>query len=547
MIKALLALLLVASIDLAQSRTCWVVQDDSQLGSTTTLHAAFATWTSPDSKATLSFWQANQPETTKKTIAAHSHTFSDLKEHRDGELFIHHVHIGDLQPETRFQFDCGCSYTTPPLSKPMEFIKTTPTYGDQDPQQVHLSFGADGRTEMTVTWSTMANVDSVVLFQADQANETVWYQVEAETTEFNSQTHVQYIHRAYLTGLKPATNYHYIVGNFQASDVHASPLFTFHTMSADPQWTPRLAVYGDFGLINSRSLPLLQKDVAAGMYDGIIHIGDFAYNLNNDNGTRGDKWLNMVQSVYATVPVMTVPGNHENFDNFTDYRNRFTMPATPFPGGMSSWYSFDMGPIHFVGISTEVFFFDDLIYGHVHAHQLAWLEEDLALANLNRNNVPWIVIYGHRPMYCSPNFGDDDCHSQTSLVRDGFMGWDGYELLLRKYGVDLAIWAHEHAYERLWPTFQFDNFNGSAAEPYTDYGSTVHLVAGAAGCQEDIEEWENATMPWVAYKSSSYGYGRLSATTDQYLHWEQIDDKTGEIEDEVDLRRTKFGPFVQNQ
>lgn len=216
-LASLVAFLLVACIDCVQSRSCWVVQDDSQFDSTTAHHAAFATWTSPDSHATLSFWEANQPETTQQTIAANSHTFSDQKQHQDGELFIHHVRISDLRPQTRFQFDCGCSYTTPPQAKPIQLAtaKPAPTYGPEDPQQVHLSFGADGRTEMTVTWSTMAQVSSVVLLQEIQSNETDWFQVAAETTEFDSQTHVQYIHRAFLTRLKPAANYHYIVGNFE--------------------------------------------------------------------------------------------------------------------------------------------------------------------------------------------------------------------------------------------------------------------------------------------------------------------------------------------
>lgn len=42
------------------------------------------------------------------------------------------------------------------------------------------------------------------------------------------------------------------------------------------------------------------------------------------------------------------------------------------------------------------------------------------------------------------------------------------EELLDKYGVDLAIWAHEHCYERLWPMYNFTVLNGSDSEPYTN-------------------------------------------------------------------------------
>lgn len=36
----------------------------------------------------------------------------------------------------------------------------------------------------------------------------------------------------------------------------------------------------------------------------------------------------------------------------------------------------------------------------------------------NRAKRPWIITYGHRPMYCSDDDGDD-CLNNESLVRTG--------------------------------------------------------------------------------------------------------------------------------
>ena len=80
------------------------------------------------------------------------------------------------------------------------------------------------------------------------------------------------------------------------------------------------------------------------------------------------------------------------------------------------YYSFNMGPVHFVSIATELWFY--VQYGLVPiVEQYKWLERDLAEANKpeNRKNQPWIVIFGHRPPYCS-NDDNDDCTHHESLV-----------------------------------------------------------------------------------------------------------------------------------
>jgi hypothetical protein len=55
-------------------------------------------------------------------------------------------------------------------------------------------------------------------------------------------------------------------------------------------------------------------------FDGILHIGDFAYDLHDRNGTVGDQFLNMIQNVAGSYPYMTIPGNHESHLNYTAYK-----------------------------------------------------------------------------------------------------------------------------------------------------------------------------------------------------------------------------------
>ena len=50
-------------------------------------------------------------------------------------------------------------------------------------------------------------------------------------------------------------------------------------------WGPSLIVYGDMGRTGGEpSLPALIQEVASGGYDAILHVGDFAYDLDSDGG-----------------------------------------------------------------------------------------------------------------------------------------------------------------------------------------------------------------------------------------------------------------------
>lgn len=54
------------------------------------------------------------------------------------------------------------------------------------------------------------------------------------------------------------------------------------------------------------------------------------------------------------------------------------------------------------------------------------------------------------------------------------------EELLLKYNVDLALWAHEHDFERFWPVYNLTVYNGSISEPYTNPRAPVHIISGSA-------------------------------------------------------------------
>lgn len=70
------------------------------------------------------------------------------------------------------------------------------------------------------------------------------------------------------------------LGYHVGSELGWSPEFWFKTIPKGESWSPQLAVYGDMGNINAKSLAHLQEETQRGMYNAILHVGDFAYDMN---------------------------------------------------------------------------------------------------------------------------------------------------------------------------------------------------------------------------------------------------------------------------
>ncbi|XP_049700211.2 acid phosphatase type 7 [Helicoverpa armigera] len=321
----------------------------------------------------------------------------------------------------------------------------------------------------------------------------------------------QYIHSVTLRDLKLDTQYEYHAGSKYAW----SEKFSFRTFSEDGP--VRAAIYGDLGNANAQSLPYLQDEAERNYYDLILHVGDFAYNMDDNDALVGDEFMRQIQPIAAIVPYMTCPGNHERAYNFSNYAARFSMPGRD----SSLFYSFDVDPVHFISISTEVYHSRELNEELI-SSQYDWVKNDLQRANLpeNRSKRPWIILFGHRPMYCSNILSDCDSES----TRFGIDGKWALEPFLKDYGVDLVIWAHEHSYERTYPLYDGEVHKGSEEQPYVNPGAPVHIITGSAGCKEEHHKPFNSShADWSVFRSLDYGYTRFIAYNKSHIYMEQVD------------------------
>ncbi|XP_026332478.1 acid phosphatase type 7-like isoform X2 [Hyposmocoma kahamanoa] len=280
------------------------------------------------------------------------------------------LHIGDPDPEY------NCSYC--------------------QPEQIHISFG-EKINDIVVTWTTVEDsLESRVQFGTFHGA----FSEEAKGNRTSYQVlRGQWIHRVTLRDLSFNTTYKYRCGSRFAW----SELFSF-TTQPEGESVLRVAIYGDMGVENAHALPYLQQEAENKSVDFILHVGDFAYDMNDNNAHVGDQFMRQIQPIAAITPYMVCSGNHEFANNFTHYKSRMTMPNHQ--QWESMFYSWDIGPIHFVSINTEAYNFISRLISFNDGPlvtQFNWLIKDLETANLkeNREKRPWIIMYGHRPMYCS--------------------------------------------------------------------------------------------------------------------------------------------------
>jgi len=412
--------------------------------------------------------------------------------------------------------------------------------GDACPEQRHLSFGRTPET-MVVMWVTPKAVKQPTCeIGHTERMETQVPGTSTKIWQIGGITEVSHV--CQLSLLVPGKTYFYRVGDNASASW--SDTASFVARPNTTSWAPTILVYGDLGAENDVSLPSLRAEAASGNNDFVLHVGDFSYDFDTKGGEVGRAFMRNIDPIASRLPYMTCIGNHEggtdldHKSSLYHYMHRFQMPGrgdlVHGSKGNNVYYSFDAGPAHIVAFSSEAYFWQ---LWETKA-QFEFLKADLE--SVDRSKTPWLITMAHRPMYCS-NTDGDDCTKAHSNMRTGLpiLGARLYKLeeLFREHRVDLALWAHEHTYERTWPVFDNQVMNGSTS-PYVDPGATVHIVSGNAGCREKHDHFKGPRGDWSAVRSETYGYGKLQVLNSSHLWWRQYNAENGTLVDEVMVVRT---------
>ena len=406
------------------------------------------------------------------------------------------------------------------------------------PEQIHLSLTHDVSSIVISFASKFVKEGTVPTCAFRSAGGTI-ANVSGTTHTYHADGWRGLLHTVKLTGLAPATKYSYRCAVDGA-------LSSEHEMtSAPPPGTlpVTIAVIGDLGAgcdgseCSNATVKRLQTDLASpsvgvASFGMLVHVGDIAYTQGVQ--TTWDAYMNQMEQIAASVPYQVCVGNHEHYHNFSGYLSRFAMaptyPTPPTPPPLSRgprplppstanlFHSFDFGGVHFAAYSSE----------HELKPQMAWLAKDLAA--VDRSVTPWVVVFAHRPIYCSTR-DYYDCNIAGAQFFAPVL-----EPLLRLHKVDLALFGHLHNYERSWPVY-----NGTVtAKSYTSPNATVHAILGMGGDREGLTHSFEAHKPeWSAVRLAQLGYARLTFASAHEMTVDLVLSADGSVGDSFSISRSQ--------
>jgi hypothetical protein len=442
------------------------------------------------------------------------------------------------------------------------------------PEQIHLAYaGRDPSTGyptgMTVSWATETMPNSPVVSFGTSSKQYTDTQKAITVQYFDTYFH----HHAVIDTLQSGTKYFFTVGDAEASVKSDEFSFTTAKNTADVDLT--VVVIGDMGVGKNSVNTMARLAEAVPKSDLLWHIGDISYAddafldhpFTFDYEVYWNQYMNEVQNFTAFTPYMVLPGNHEaechspacdvssdrinKLANFSAYNHRFRMPSDVSDGVMNMWYSFNVGPIHFVNIDTETDYpgapgdHYDLGPGNGgFGDQLTWLKNDLEQAQKDRSIRPWVIIGGHRPVYSVTSVDKNGNPSGAAKTLQ-----TAIEEMMSQYKVDIYIAGHIHGYERHQSVYQ-SKVTTDCSKSCSDPENTIYIIDGGAGNVENLTKYSGTPPSWnVAYNFKDFGYAVMStkasanALSADTLTWSYYTD-SGELFDSFTLQKTAALEYI---
>ena len=349
---------------------------------------------------------------------------------------------------------------------------------------VSVTIGEDPKTTANVTWQSLETGRSgYVKFYEKNAGSAGAVKATADAFDnvFEVPVSGQFelkvpqlesvkgqIHRCYLTGLKPDTEYVFTVGyeggaesaEMAFTTASSSESFSFILVADTQGFTKR-----NFDVWETLAKLAAEKCPDA---DFVIHMGDAVEEGKNHN--QWQLFFNASSALFNGRPVIDVAGNRDKKHTLLRYTNGSRENRTAL---VSGYYSFDWGNVHFAVLNTGDGEKD------IPKSQMKWLEADLEASTAKTK-----VILMHKAPYTNANhFNDPEIVAMRAQILP----------VAEKYGVAAVISGHDHYYFRSKPVTGEGleaacerteiTYSGTKIEMLRSPG-TVYFVNGSAGVKQ---------------------------------------------------------------
>lgn len=329
------------------------------------------------------------------------------------------------------------------------------------PDNIVLTFGQDPTTSQFINWRTSMDIkDGMVQYRELRAwdssiAEKKAYYVEIFVPNMAAQPEVKRF-MVPLTKLKPNTAYQYRVGSKSADKW--SPWHKFVTAPVFGSSFSFVTVGDVHTSYDQFAKMLSDMERRHSNINFYMLVGDLVENGENRN--QWDSLLNAGANVFAGKPIVAAMGDNDSryFNDkdkslfFTEYFH-YQPESTPAGSAKNVYiqhaFSFTYSNACFIVLNTN----DST------KEQKIWLEQELIKAK--ESPYQWIIVMFHHPVY--------PVHTQRTYT-DLQEQWAP---LFDKYGVDLVLTGHDHAYMRTDKIFNHKPVDNNAA-------GTVYVIINSS-------------------------------------------------------------------
>lgn len=279
--------------------------------------------------------------------------------------------------------------------------------------------GAVSEDSVALTWKTTRSVGFDFSYALAQVYDSagIW----EETLTYEGHLGVAEI---WLQDLLPGATYRFQLIFYEGDAVYPTEVGTFKTIEPGVR-SFSFASYGATASHPDRHklvADTIERQADASL---VIHSGGL---VETPTEERFENFFWAMGDLGRTRPYLAVIGERDRDSNL--YFDSFALPKG---GGLrdEQWWSFDYGPIHFIGLDSTV---SDLTEEAVMQEQTAWLQQDLHQA---QDQI--IVVFSADPLY-SASYDSGQNERLVSL-------WGS---LFREFGVDLVLSSSVHWYEHIY-------------------------------------------------------------------------------------------------